>query len=123
VKLAPAPLAIEAAGSPLSRRSLDKEFHGPLAAHSLGEMIAAGTATPGSAGYVALEHVTGTLDGHRGSFVLQHSATMDRGTPSLRITVVPDSGTDQLIGLRGTMTIEITDGKHFYDFEYTLDQR
>jgi hypothetical protein len=85
-------------------------------------MLTAGTAVKGSAGYVALEQVTGTLNGRKGSFVLQHSATMDRGVPHLSITVVPDSGTDQLTGLAGSMNIIITEGKHSYDFEYTLPQ-
>jgi hypothetical protein len=83
-------------------------------------MLSAGTSTPGSAGYVALEQVTGELDGRPGTFVLQHNATMNRGVPSLSIAVVPDSGTGQLAGLSGTMAITITDGKHFYDFEYTI---
>ena len=104
----------------LGRRSIDKQFHGALEATSQGMMLSAGTATRGSAGYVAIELVTGVLDGRRGSFVLQHHATMNRGEPNLSIIVVPDSGTDELIGLSGTMGIRIADGKHFYDFEYTL---
>jgi hypothetical protein len=104
----------------LGRRSIAKQFHGALDATSRGMMLSAGTATPGSAGYVAIELVTGVLDGRRGSFVLQHHATMNRGQPSLSIVVVPDSGTGDLTGLSGTMGIRITDGKHFYDFEYTL---
>lgn len=104
----------------LGRRSIDKQFQGGLEATSQGMMISAGTATRGSAGYVAIEQVTGVLDGRRGSFVLQHHAMMNRGVPSLLIVVVPDSGTDELTGLTGSMGITITDGKHFYDFEYTL---
>ena len=104
----------------LGRRSIDKQFQGALDATSQGMMLSAGTATRGSAGYVAIEQVTGVLDGRRGSFVLQHHATMNRGAPSLSIVVVPDSGTDELTGLTGSMGITITDGKHFYDFEYTL---
>jgi uncharacterized protein DUF3224 len=83
-------------------------------------MLAAGTATEGSAGYVAIEQATGTLHGHSGSFVLQHNGTMARGAGQLLITVVPDSGTGELTGLEGTMTINIVEGKHLYDFEYTL---
>ena len=83
-------------------------------------MLAAGTAVKGSAGYVAIELVTGTLNGHTGTFVLQHTGTMTRGVPQLSITVVPDSGTGQLVGLTGKMTINIANGKHSYDFEYTL---
>ena len=104
----------------LGRRSIDKQFQGALDATSQGMMLSAGTATRGSAGYVAIEQVTGVLDGRRGSFVLQHHATMNRGEPNLSIIVVPDSGTDELTGLSGTMGIRIADGKHFYDFEYTL---
>ncbi|HTL14910.1 MAG TPA: DUF3224 domain-containing protein, partial [Thermomonas sp.] len=76
---------------------------------------------PGSGAYVALERIEGTLDGRRGSFFAQHSGTMDRGRPSLALTVVPDSGTDGLAGLRGRIAIDIVDGKHFYTFDYELD--
>ena len=120
VKLSPQDLSDKSASKTLGRYSLDKQFHGELEATSKGEMLSAGTSVKGSAGYVAIERVTGTLQGHSGSFVLQHSGTMTRGVPALIITVVPDSGTDQLAGLAGTMAINITDGKHFYDFEYTL---
>jgi hypothetical protein len=106
----------------LSRLLLDKQFHGAHEATSKGTMLAAGTAVKGSAGYVAIELVTGTLSGHTGTFVLQHSGTMTRGTPKLSVTVVPDSGTGQLVGLTGTMAINIADGKHSYDFEYTLPE-
>jgi Protein of unknown function (DUF3224) len=104
----------------LGRMSLDKQFHGDLEATSKGEMLTAGTSVKGSAGYVAIERVSGTLQGRSGTFILQHSGTMTRGAPQLTITVVPDSGTGQLAGLAGKMTIEIADGKHSYDFEYTL---
>jgi hypothetical protein len=100
--------------------SLDKQFHGDLEATSKGEMLTAGTGVPGSAGYVAIERVDGTLHGRGGTFVLQHSGTMTRGAPQLTITVVPDSGAGQLAGLAGRMAITIADGKHTYDFEYTL---
>jgi hypothetical protein len=100
--------------------SIDKRFHGDLEATSKGEMLMAGTAVEGSAGYVAIEIVSGTLQGRSGTFVLQHSGTMTRGAPQLTITVVPDSGTGQLLGLAGRMTIIIAGGKHSYDFEYTL---
>ena len=102
------------------RMSIDKQFHGDLEGTSAGEMLSAGTVTKGSAGYVAIERVGGTLAGREGTFVLQHSATMNRGVPSLSITVVPDSGTGDLAGLAGTMMIIIEDGKHSYEFEYTL---
>ncbi|MDQ2810093.1 MAG: DUF3224 domain-containing protein [Chloroflexota bacterium] len=104
----------------LGRLSIDKQFHGDLAATSKGTMLSAGTAVAGSAGYVALEQVSGTLHGRNGSFVLQHNGSMARGVPQLTITVVADSGTDELLGLAGTMAIRITDAQHFYDFDYTL---
>lgn len=109
----------EAAG--IGRVALDKRFHGALEAHSTGEMIAFRTARPDSAGYVALERVDGALDGRRGSFVLQHSSTMARGVATQSITVVPDSGTGELAGLAGSMTIEIAaGGAHSYVFDYSL---
>jgi hypothetical protein len=100
--------------------SIDKQFHGDIEGTSKGQMLTAGTAVKGSAGYVAIERVSGTLRGRSGSFVLQHSGTMTRGAPQLSITVVPDSGTGQLVGLTGKMAINIADGKHSYDFEYAL---
>jgi hypothetical protein len=120
VKSASLPTHDTAEGSPLGRRSIDKTFHGDLAATSVGKMLAAGTVVKGSAGYVAIERVTGTLGGKLGSFVLMHTGIMNRGTPSLTVTVVPDSGTGDLTGLTGKMAIEITGGKHFYVFEYEL---
>ncbi|MCB9846880.1 MAG: DUF3224 domain-containing protein [Phycisphaeraceae bacterium] len=102
----------------IGRLSLDKRFHGDLDARSRGQMLGVRTAIGGSAGYVAMELVEGTLAGKSGAFVLQHSSTMDRGTPTQSITVVPDSGTGGLEGLAGSMTIDITDGGHFYRFEY-----
>ncbi|MGI8510107.1 MAG: DUF3224 domain-containing protein [Gemmatimonadaceae bacterium] len=120
VKLDPLPTYENSFGSLLGRMSIDKQFHGDLEATSKGEMLSARTIVKGSAGYVAMEHVSGTLNGHSGTFVLQHSATMTRGASQLVVTVVPDSGTDQLAGLAGTMTINIADGKHSYDFDYTL---
>jgi hypothetical protein len=115
------PQATDDKGDPLlGRMSLDKQFHGDLEAISQGEMLSAGTHVKGSAGYVAIERVSGTLQGRKGSFVLQHSGTMTRGAPQLTISVVPDSGTEQLTGLTGKMNINIVDGKHFYDFEYAL---
>ncbi len=122
VKLGLLPAYDASEGSLIGRRSIDKQFHGELEATSKGEMLSAGTAVKGSAGYVAIERVTGKLAGREGSFVLQHNATMNRGQPGLTIAVVPDSGTNQLTGLCGKMMIEITDGKHFYDFEYDLPE-
>lgn len=108
--------------APLGRMSIDKQFQGDLDATSKGEMLAAGTEVKGSAGYVAMERVTGKLHGRNGTFVLQHSGTMNRGIPQLTVTVVPDSGTDQLKGLVGKMAIKIDGGRHFYDFAYTLPE-
>jgi catechol 2,3-dioxygenase-like lactoylglutathione lyase family enzyme len=99
---------------------ISKQLHGDLEGTSEGQMLTAMTPVKGSAGYVAVEMVSGTLHGRRGSFVLQHSGTMARGAQELTVTVVPDSGTNELAGLSGRMTIRIADGKHFYDFEYKL---
>jgi len=123
VKLAPQPLAVEDAsdGAKRARMSIDKQFHGDLEASSRGEMLSAMTTTQGSAGYVAIEKVDGVLHGRKGSFVLQHDATMTRGTPQLHIIVVPDSGGGELVGLTGTMKIIIApDGKHSDAFDYAL---
>ena len=112
----------EAESASLGRMSIDKQFYGDLEATSKGEMLAAATEVKGSAGYVAMERVSGTLHGRRGTFILQHSGTMTRTAPQMSVTVVPDSGTGQLVGLAGTMTIKIADGKHFYEFDYTLPE-
>jgi hypothetical protein len=121
VRLTPQPAGEGAAPPPWGRMSIDKQFHGDLEAVSLGEMLGVFTAVQGSAGYVAMEKVTGTLGGRAGSFMLQHSATMTRGVPQMSVTVIPDSGTGELTGLSGGMTIQIEAGKHSYDFEYVLD--
>lgn len=120
VKLTPQPLADVNADKTLARLAIDKHFHGDLEAASRGEMLSAGTAVQGSAGYVAIERVSGSLGGKKGSFVLQHNGTMNRGEPSLIVHVVPDSGTDDLAGLTGRMTIQISEGKHSYVFDYEL---
>jgi hypothetical protein len=120
VRLAPQPSAPGVEPAQLGRTSLDKRFHGDLEATSLGEMLSAGTAVAGSAGYVAIERVTGRLEGREGSFVLMHYGVMERGTPSLRVSVVPDSGTGGLEGIRGEMTIRIEQGRHEYGFDYVL---
>lgn len=121
VKLTPQPADGEA--PPVGRMSIDKQFHGDLEATSKGQMLTAVTGVKSSAGYVAIEQVTGSLHGRSGAFVLQHSGTMTRGAPQQLVSVVPDSGTGELAGLAGTMTISIADGKHSYDFEYTLAAR
>ena len=105
----------------IGRRTLDKQFQGDLDASSCGEMLAVMTAVEGSMAYVALEKVTGTLAGKLGSFVLQHASQMVRGKPFQSIRVVPDSGTDELLGLEGEMQIDIRDGEHFYTFEYNFN--
>jgi hypothetical protein len=120
VKVEPQGEADKAEGSTLGRMSLDKKFHGDLEATSKGTMLTAGTDVKGSAGYVAIERVTGTLNGKTGSFVLQHNATLSRGTPLQNIIVVPDSGTGQLAGISGRFLVIIADGKHSYEFDYTL---
>lgn len=120
VKMTPQTAADKVEDKAVGRYSLDKTFHGDLVGTSKGEMLAVGTAVEGSAGYVAMEQVKGTVNGRSGSFALQHTGTMKRGAAELSVTVVPDSGTDQLVGLAGRMTIKIENGKHFYDFEYTL---
>ncbi len=100
--------------------SIDKTFYGELEASSKGEMLNAMTSTQGSAGYVAIEQVIGSLSGKKGSFVLQHFGTMNKGKSRLILEVVPDSGSDELVGLSGSMSISIEEGKHFYEFEYEL---
>lgn len=110
----------DSAGGPFGRLFLDKQFHGDLKAASKGQMLAAGTAVEGSGGYVALELVTGMLNGKRGNFILQHKGTMSKGVYMMSVTVVPDSGTDELAGIAGAMTIIIEGSKHSYEFEYTL---
>ena len=111
----------DGADAPIGRMSIDKQFHGDLAGTSKGQMLMSSSpSVSGSAGYVAIEKVTATLHDRRGSFYLQHSGTMTRGVGELTITVIPDSGTDELVGLRGKMNIIIADGQHSYEFEYEL---
>lgn len=116
-------LADPSADAKLGRMSLDKRFSGDLVGTGTGEMLTAMTATKGSAAYVAIERVEGSLNGRKGAFVLQHSGLMTRGAQSLSIAVVPDSGTGELAGIAGTLKIDIVDKKHFYDFQYTLPQQ
>lgn len=120
VKVNPLELHHKIEGDTRGRMSIDKQIHGDLEATTQGEMLTAMTSVKGSAGYVAIERVTGTLRGRSGTFIFQHTGTMTRGAQQLTITVVPDSGTGDLTGLAGKMTINIVDGKHLYDFEYTL---
>ena len=119
VKLTPQTPAAQG-DSALGRLTIDKQFHGDLEGVSRGEMLTAMTPVDGSAGYVAIERVSGALHGRKGSFVLQHSGTMTRGAAELVISVVPDSGTGELAGITGRMVITIADGKHSYELEYAL---
>jgi hypothetical protein len=107
----------------LGRMSIDKQFHGDLDGTSKGQMLTSGTMTTGSAVYVAVERLTGTLAGKSGSFALHHTGMMSRGRPTLTISVVPDSGTGELAGIAGIMTVDIADGQHTYTFEYTSGDR
>jgi hypothetical protein len=120
VKLQPLPFEGQDEGTSLARMSIDKEISGDLTATTRGQMLAAGTGTPGSAGYVAVETVQGTLAGRAGSFALIHIGLMNRGAPSLKVSVVPDSGTDDLTGLAGDFEIQIAAGQHNYEFRYSL---
>jgi len=122
VKLNPQPPESEVGDPSIGRLSIEKQFSGDLEAISKGQMLAAGTDVEGSAGYVAIERVNGRLKSRTGTFALQHTGVMNRGMPQLSVTVVPDSGTGELVGLVGTMTIEIVEGNHLYIFEYTLTQ-
>lgn len=108
-------------GAQLGRMSLSKTFYGDLSATSQGEMLSAMTSVQGSAGYVAIEQTTGSLNGKQGSFILQHFGIMAGTESKLVLEVVPDSGTDELKGISGTMNITRKDGKHYYDFEYNLN--
>jgi Protein of unknown function (DUF3224) len=104
----------------LGRMTIDKQWHGDLEGSSVGQVLTGGDAKTGSAGYVAIEKFTGAVKGRKGSLIFQHSATMTRGQGDLSIIVVPDSGTDQLVGISGKLTIKIENGKHSYDFEYSI---
>lgn len=123
VKLTPQePDTVVAQVANLGCMTIDKQFHGDLEATSIGEMISTQTEIKGSAGYVAMERVTGILKGLQGSFVLQHSGTMSRGVSTLSVTVVPDSGKGELKGITGKMNITIApDGKHSYEFDYAIE--
>lgn len=120
VTVSPLASVEEPAGLTRGRSSIVKRFHGDLDGTAEGEMLTALTSVSGSAVYVAVERVTGTLHGRSGSFMLHHRGIMNRGAQQLAIDVVPDSGTGELVGLAGTMTISIADGRHSYEFEYTL---
>ena len=121
VKVSPLPLAGPAEEATLGRMGLEKQYHGDLEATATGQMLTVSTEVQGSGVYVAIERVSGTLHGHKGTFALQHRGIMTRGEPHLEVAVVPDSGTGELVGLAGTLHILFAEGgKHSYDFEYTL---
>lgn len=120
MKLLPQDLALSHDLPGLARMSIDKKFYGTLEATTKGEMLGATSPAKGSAGYVATERVTGTLQGRKGSFVLQHNVPVNRGIPALSIAVVPDSGTEELFGSQGMMTIDIVDKQHFYTCDYEI---
>ena len=120
VKVLPQPASELAQAAGVGRMSLDKHFHGPLEGPSRGEMLALMTEVQGSGVYVAIERFTGSLEGRTGSFALHHVGIMERGAPTLSVTVVPDSGTGELAGISGSMRIVIAGGKHSYEFDYTL---
>jgi len=122
VTLIPQPYEDMPAEAMMGRMSIDKHFSGDLEGTSKGQMLTAGSIVKGSAGYVAIERFTGNLRDRSGTFVLQHSATMIRGAPQMSVTVVPDSGTGQLTGISGSMTIIITGAHHSYAFEYALEE-
>ena len=123
VKMIPQPADPDAAGETIGRMVLDKKYHGALNAVGRGQMLAMRTAVAGSAGYVAMELITGKLDGRSGSFVVQHTGRMNRGVATIVLAIVPDSGTAELTGLTGTMEIIVAEGgKHSYRLEYQLPE-
>lgn len=122
VRLNPQPLTHSYENNLLARLSIDKTLHGDIVGTMTGEMLSAQTDTKGSAGYVAIEKVSATLHGRKGTFVLMHVGTLQRGASSLSVRVVPDSGTDELVGLHGTFNIIIENGKHFYTFDYGFEE-
>ena len=123
VNMEPEPPFLEQDGVTLNRNVVRKEFSGDMAGTSEAQMLAAFTATPGSAGYVAIEHFTGSVAGKSGSFVLQHSGVMDKGDAQLTVTIVPDSGSGALAGISGTMTLDNDEGRHSYVLEYEIVSR
>ena len=120
VRVVPLDPAFRFDDNAITRFSIDKQFHGGLEAASKGEMLAGGNPSRGFAGYVAIERVSGTIDGHTGTFLLQHKGTMQNGAYHMDVIVVPGSGTGQLTGIDGSMQIIIKDGKHSYHFAYTV---
>lgn len=123
VKVSPLPLSGPSEEATLGRMSIEKQFHGDLEATGNGQMLTGSTEVKGSGVYVAVERVSGKLHGRTGTFALYHRGVMTRGEPQLEVTVVPDSGTGELVGLAGALQIIIAEGgKHSYDFAYTLPE-
>lgn len=120
VNLVPLSFEGQPEGGKLGRMSIDKKLSGDVVGTTSGQMLSSVTDVKGSAGYVAMERVEGTLNGKQGAFSLQHAGTMNRGVPSISVTVVPDSGTGELVGLSGELHIMATDGEHRYEFTYSL---
>jgi hypothetical protein len=120
VTMKPATAPEEAGATTIGRMLLEKQYSGDLVGSGRGEMLTAMTSTKGSAAYAAIERVSGTLDGKSGSFVLQHAGTMNRGADQLSISIVPDSGTEQLTGIAGTLAIRMVERQHFYELDYVL---
>lgn len=120
VSMKPASPAEKEGRTAIGRMVLDKQYFGELAATGKGEMLTAVTDTKGSAAYVAIERISGTLHGKKGSFVLQHSGTMRGGAQNLSTSIVPDSGTEQLAGISGTLAMKVVEGKHVYELDYVL---
>lgn len=120
VKLLPLAADVHDGKSPIARMSNDKVFHGDIEGSSQGQMLMLGTPVQGSAAYVSIEVITGTLQGRSGTFALQHNGIMTRGVGQLAVSVVPDSGSGELTGLSGTFNIRIEKGVHYYDLDYTL---
>ncbi|MGZ8289444.1 MAG: DUF3224 domain-containing protein [Telluria sp.] len=118
VKLHPAP-ADEGRVS-VNRLFLDKEYTGDLVATAQGDMLSAGDPAEGNASYVAIEHVTGTLNGKQGGFAMVHTGSMDKGEQHLTIAIVPGSGTGGLAGIAGKLTLNIIERQHYYEIDYTL---
>lgn len=122
VKVTPQPPDEKGSDPLLGRMSIDKHYHGDLEATGVGQMLTGGDYKTGSAGYVAMEKVSGTLKGQKGTFLIQHTGMLNKGAATLSIIIVPDTGTGQLVGIAGKMDVKITDGKHFYELEYTLPE-
>ncbi|MES1196616.1 MAG: DUF3224 domain-containing protein [Steroidobacter sp.] len=122
VTITPQPYHEGVGDAAVGRMAIAKVFSGEMTGTGIGQMLAFRSSVQGSAGYVAMEKVQGTLNGRNGSFIMQHNGSMNRGEPQLSIKIVADSGADQLTGIAGEMLLNIEQGKHFYEFRYTLPE-